>query len=341
MKEVLEKLEYLSRQKDVLALKEGSYSRVRSGRKVSQKLQSTFFVVESVIYGRDAEKDIIINWLKLETDNRNQPSILILSIVGMGGLGKTTLAQHVYNDPKIEDAKLDIKAWVCVSDYFHVFTVTRTIIEAFTGEKDNSRNLEMVYKRLEEKLLGRKFFLVLDDVWNEKPEEWEAVRTPLTYGAPGSRILVTTCGEKVASIMRSKVLCLKQLGEDECWNVFENHALKDGDLELNEELKEIDKRIVEKCVGLPLALKTIGCLLRTKSSISDLKNILVSDIWDLLKEDNEIIPALYLSYHHLPSHLKRCFAYWALFPKDYEFMKEELILLWMTQIFFTVSTTTS
>jgi len=181
MKEVLKKLEYLSRQNDALALKEGNYSRVRSGRKVSQKLQSTFFVVESVIYGRDAEKDIIINWLKSEIDNRNQPSILILSIVGMGGLGKTTLAQHVYNDPKIEDAKFDIKAWVCVSDYFHVFTVTRTILEAFTGEKDNSRNLEMVYKRLEEKLSGRNFFLVLDDVWNEKPEEWEVVRTPLTY----------------------------------------------------------------------------------------------------------------------------------------------------------------
>jgi len=75
--------------------------------------------------------------------------------------------------------------------------------------------------------------------------------------------------------------------------------LKDGDLELNEELKEIGRRIVEKCVRLPLALKTIGCLLRTKSSILDMKNILVSDIWNLLKEDNEIIHALYLSYHHL------------------------------------------
>jgi len=327
MKEVLEKLEYLANQKGALGLKEGTYSGDGSGSKVP----SSSLVVESVVYGRDADKDIIINWLTSETDNSNQPSIL--SIVGMGGLGKTTLAQHVYNDRNIEDAKFDIKAWVCVSDHFHVLTVTRTILETVTDKTDDSGNLEMVHKKLKEKLSGRKFLLVLDDVWNERREEWEAVRTPLSYGAPGSRILVTTRSENVASNMKSKVHRLKQLEKDEGWNVFKNHALKDYDLELNDEFKEIGRRIVEKCNGLPLALKTIGSLLRKKSSISDWKNILKSEIWELPKEDNEIIPALFLSYCYLPSHLKRCFAYCALFPKDYEFKKEKLILLWMAQNF--------
>nr|ACZ74687.1 CNL-B9 [Phaseolus vulgaris] len=331
MKEVLEKLEYLANQKGALGLKECTYSDDGLGSKVPQKLPSSSLMVESVIYGRDADKDIIINWLTSEIDNPNQPSIL--SVVGMGGLGKTTLAQHVYNHPKIEDAKFDIKAWVYVSDHFHVLTVTRTILEAITNKKDDSGNLEMVHKKLKENLSRRKFLLVLDDVWNERREEWEVVQTPLSYGAPGSRILVTTRGEKVASIMRSKVHHLKQLGENESWNVFENHALKDGDLEFSNELEQIGKRIVKKCNGLPLALKTIGCLLRTKSSTLDWKSILESDIWELPIEDSEIIPALFLSYLYLPSHLKKCFAYCALFPKDHEFMKKKLILLWMAQNF--------
>ena len=108
MKEVLEKLEYIAKQKGALGLKECTYSDNRLGSKVLQKLPSSSLVVESVIYGRDADKDIIINWLTSEIDNSNQPSIL--SIVGMGGLGKTTLAQHVYNDTKIDDVKFDMKA---------------------------------------------------------------------------------------------------------------------------------------------------------------------------------------------------------------------------------------
>jgi len=251
----------------------------------------------------------------------------------MGGLGKTTLAQHVCNDPKMDAAKFDAKAWVCVSDHFDVLTVTKTILKAITREKDDSGNLEMVHNKLKEKLSGKKVLLVLDDVWNQRRDKWKAVQTPLSYGAPGSRVLVTTRDEKVAFSMQSKVHHLKQLLEEECWKVFEKHVSKDDNLELKDELKEIGRRIVEKCKGLPLALKTIGCLLRTKSSISDWQSILENDIWDLPKEDNEIIPALFLSYHHLPSHLKRCFAYCALFPKDYEFVKEKLILLWMAENF--------
>jgi len=208
--------------------------------------------------------------------------------------------------------------------------VTKSILEAITKSKDDSADLEMVHGRLKEKVSGKRFLLVLDDVWNERREEWEAVQTPLRYGAPGSRIIVTTRGEKVASNMKSKVHRLKQLEEDECWKVFEKQALKDDDLELNDEKKEIGRRIVEKCKGLPLALKTIGSLLCTRSSILDWQSVLESDIWDLPKEV-EIIPALLLSYQHLPSHLKRCFAYCALFPKDYEFDKKKLILLWMAE----------
>nr|KYP44675.1 Putative disease resistance RPP13-like protein 1 [Cajanus cajan] len=323
MEQILDNLEFLSSQRGDLGLKEASSVGVRSGR----KLQSTSLL----IFGRDDDREMISNWLIFDDENGNQLSII--SIVGMGGLGKTTLAQHLYNDKRMED-QFGIRAWVCVSDEFDVFNVTKTILEAITKSTDDSRNLEMVQGRLKDKLSGKKFLLVLDDVWNENRDNWEAVQTPLNYGAQGSRILVTTRSKKVTSTMRSnKVHYLSQLQEDHCWQVFAKHAFQDHNSLLNTELKEIGIKIVEKCKGLPLALKTIGSLLCTKSSISEWKSVLTSKIWDLPKEDSEIIPALLLSYHHLPSHLKRCFAYCSLFPKDYAFDKESLILLWMAENF--------
>ncbi|KAG5039270.1 hypothetical protein JHK85_011746 [Glycine max] len=121
------------------------------GSKVSQKLPSTSLVVESVIYGRDDDREMILNWLTSETDS---------------------------------------------------YQLTKIILEAITKSKDNSRELEMIHGRLKEKLTGKRFLLVLDDVWNERREEWESVQTPLNHGAPGSRILVTTRCEEVVCIMR-------------------------------------------------------------------------------------------------------------------------------------------
>jgi len=145
------------------------------------KSQTTSLVVGTDIYGRDYDKQLIFDWLTSDNKNRNQPSIL--SIVGMGGVGKTTLAQHVFNDPKVDEAKFDVKAWVCVSDEFDVFKLSRAILEAVTKSTNDSRDLEMVHTRLQKKLTGKKFLLVLDDVWNENQSKWEEVQKPLVFGA--------------------------------------------------------------------------------------------------------------------------------------------------------------
>jgi len=332
MLQVLDDLDELANEGSRLGLKEASVVRVGVGSgsnsKVSQKSSSTSFLSErDYIYGRDDDKDIIFNWLSLDTDNGNK--LVILSIVGMGGLGKTTLAQHVYHDKRIE-GKFDIKAWVCVLDDFDVFKVTRTILEAITRSTDDSRNLEMIQGRLRGILTGKRFLLVLDDVWNESRSTWEQMQKALDSGAHGSRILVTTRSTKVALSMRSEEHHLKELQEDYCWQLFAKHVFQD-DTQPNTDCKEIGMQIVEKCKGLPLALKTMGSLLHNKSSLSEWKNVLESEIWEL--EDSDVIPALALSYNHLPSHLKRCFAYCALFPKDYEFDKKRLIQLWIAENF--------
>ena len=332
IKEVLNDLESLLSQRIAKDFKICSGDRSGLGNKVSEKkVKSTSLVVEEVIYGRDEDKEMIFNWLISDT---NDNKLSILSIVGMGGIGKTTLAQHVYDDQKTMEAKFDEKAWVCVSDEFDVLKVSKAIIGAFTESKDDSEDLQMVHGKLKKKLSGRKFLLVLDDVWNEDRDQWKSLQTPLKYGAKGSKILVTTRSNKVASAVGSNNTHeLKQLREDHSWQVFAKHAFQDEICELNSELKEIGMDIVEKCKGLPLALETLGCLLRTKSSVSDWEGVLRSNIWDLPIENSKIMPALLLSYYHLPSYLKRCFAYCALYPKDHQFDKESLIFSWMAQNF--------
>ncbi|XP_028186566.1 putative disease resistance RPP13-like protein 1 [Glycine soja] len=147
-------------------------------------------------------------------------------------------------------------------------------------------------------------------------------------------VKVITRDKKVASIVGSnKTHCLVLLQDDHCWRLFAKHAFQDDSHQPNPDFKEIGTKIVEKCKGLPLALTTIGSLLHQKSSISEWEGIFKSEIWEFSEEDSSIVPALALSYHHLPSHLKRCFAYCVLFPKDYRFDKEGLIQLWMAENF--------
>ncbi|XP_017413244.1 putative disease resistance RPP13-like protein 1 [Vigna angularis] len=329
MEQTLDGLEFLSNQKGSLGLKTAKSVGYGLSNELPHKSQTTSLVVGTDIYGRDDDKEVIFDWLTSDI-NRNQPSIL--SIVGMGGVGKTTLAQHVFNDPRVDEAKFVVKAWVCISDEFDVFKVSRSILEAVTKFTDDSRDTEMVHRRLKEKLSGKKFLLILDDVWNENQLKWEEVLKPLGFGVQGSRILVTTRSKEVASTMRSEVHSLKQLHEDHCWKLFAKHAFRDDDdTESNPECREIGMKMVKKCKGPPLALKTMGSLLYNKSSVSEWKIVSQSEIWEFSKERSNIIPALALSYIHLPSHLKACFVYCAMFPKDYEFEKENLIHLWMTE----------
>ncbi|XP_028099955.1 putative disease resistance RPP13-like protein 1 isoform X2 [Camellia sinensis] len=291
---------------------------------------STSLVIhEHCIYGRDKEKKDIIDFLL--GDESNDSKVGVLPIVGMGGLGKTTLAQMVYNDEVVVN-HFDLQAWVCVSDEFDTMRISKVILESITSKACEFQDLNQVQVQLKQNLIGKKILIVLDDVWDTKNRDWNILKGPFNNGVSGSKIIVTTRDRDVASIMGTvQNHLLQYLSDDDCWSVFEQHAFGKRSMNANPELVFIGKKIVGKCKGLPLAASTLGGLLKCKETDNDWENVLNSKIWDLTEKDNEIPPALRLSYHHLPSHLKRCFAYCSILPKDYEFEEEELIFLWMAE----------
>ncbi|XP_052305780.1 putative disease resistance RPP13-like protein 1 isoform X2 [Populus trichocarpa] len=318
-----ESLDYLVKQKDALGLIN------RTGKEPSSpKRRTTSLVDERGVYGRGDDREAILKLLL--SDDANGQNLGVVPIVGMGGVGKTTLAQLVYNHSRVQE-RFGLKAWVCVSEDFSVSKLTKVILEGF-GSYPAFDNLDKLQLQLKERLQGNKFLLVLDDVWNEDYDEWDRFLTPLKYGAKGSMILVTTRNESVASVTRTvPTHHLKELTEDNCLLVFTKHAFRGKNPNDYEELLQIGREIAKKCKGLPLAAKTLGGLLRTKRDVEEWEKILESNLWDLPK--GNILPALRLSYHYLPPHLKQCFAYCAIFPKDYLFEKDELVLLWMAEGF--------
>ncbi|XP_022746273.1 putative disease resistance RPP13-like protein 1 isoform X2 [Durio zibethinus] len=320
LEEIVERIEYLVNQKDILGLKECRRE------KLFHRSPATSLVDESRVYGRDDEKEAIMKLLHPENSTENQ--IDVIPIVGMGGVGKTTLAQLIYNDKRVEEW-FDLKTWVCVSEEFDALRVTKTILEEITSSCDSSQTLNQLQLKLKDKLLGKKFLFVLDDVWNEKYVDWEELRSPFTSGAQNSKIIVTTRNESVASIVRTvPTYHLDVLSDDDCWMLFAKHAFVNTSPSMHPHLKVIGEAIVKRCKGLPLAAKALGGLLRCELDADEWNKILNNNLWDVT---DDILPPLQLSYYYLPSHLKRCFAYCSLFPKDYEFRKEELIRLWMAE----------
>ncbi|KAL2936591.1 Disease resistance protein RGA2 [Bienertia sinuspersici] len=296
---------------------------------VKRREETCSVISDLEVIGREDDKEMIVGMLLSNNNNSLSQFVSFLSIVGIGGLGKTTLAQLVYNDERVEGA-FSKRVWVCVSEEFGIGEILGKIL----GRKDLPLDeMATQFKTLVEK---KRYLLVLDDVWNESHDEWRKLKALLVSNCDvsGSKIIVTTRSLKVARSIGedSTTYELKGLSEENSWNLFKRIAF--GQREEQVDLVNIGEGIVKKCANVPLSIKVIASLLYEdypdKSQWLSLGSIDLAQVCD---GENGIMSTLMFSYAHLDPNLQSCFSSCSLFPKDYIIQKKMLISLWSAQGF--------
>ncbi|KAL0927255.1 hypothetical protein M5K25_001418 [Dendrobium thyrsiflorum] len=293
-----------------------------------QKLQQRMATIQSLL--KDAEKkkfddSSIDHWLSELKDVMYDADDII-------DLCRIEGAQLLANqNPKSKTSPV----WVCVSQTYSETELLKQIIRGAKGSYENAKTKAELQPFLRDSVVsGKNLFLVLDDVW--RADVWvNLLRAPLYNANTSVRVLVTTRYEDVAKDMEAKhIHPVMNLSMESSWEMLRKRLFSEEQEELANGLKELGFLIVERCGGLPLAIKAIsGVLSRKERSKKEWEKILRNDAWSISKLPKELRGALYLSFEDLPSHLKQCFLYFSLFPEDAELSRRDFTRLWVAEGF--------
>ncbi|KAG6528219.1 disease resistance protein Pik-2-like [Zingiber officinale] len=306
------------------------------------------FVEEAQLVGINQSRDTLIEWVMDE----NCLEFTSISLVGFGGLGKTTLAKAIYDDPIIVGGHFQSRAWIAVSQNYNIRELLKKIIRQISvkeqqvrdvlGCQDASLNTEQLLNMMDESQLvqtvrgclhGKRYLAAFDDVWST--EAWESLSIALPQGKEGSRVIVTSRSEAVANACCSRnrqfIFKISPLSPELSWELFCRKVFDAPDYGCPPELENVGREIVQKCDGLPLAIVTVGGLLASKpdkilEEWKDLRDHLGFEI-----EKSKIHRILVLSYNDLPYHLKPCFLFLGIFPEDYEIHRKRLTRRWIAE----------
>ncbi|XP_074312708.1 putative disease resistance protein RGA3 isoform X2 [Silene latifolia] len=294
---------------------------------IKRKPETMSFVGEDTIIGREDDREAIVEMLLGDSESSNDVGhkVSYVTVVGIGGLGKTALAQLVYNDSRVEKV-FELRMWVCVSDDFVLEKIFRQLLgrDVF--------NIEDLQRQVRNMIEGKRYLLVLDDVWSESRDEWDKLKSFLDLGSRDSRVVVTSRSKKVAKVVGDDMMYeLKGLSDESSWKLFKRLAFEQGKEPMNstDHLFDIGKEIVKKCADVPLAIRVAASMLydQDEKKWMSLKN--VANLMEMGPGQNGVMQILKYSYYHLTPALKSCFSYCALFPKDWRLDKESLVRLWV------------
>ncbi|CAM0958579.1 unnamed protein product [Alopecurus aequalis] len=287
-------------------------------------------VKETFIIGRTKEKQKILSMLS----GSSNKEMAILPIYGIGGIGKTTLAQLVFNDTQFQGYS---RVWVYVSQQFSLYKIGNSIISQLSNNKiSHIAEKQMLHNRLTGLLSSKRILIVLDDLWKEDPSVLDDLKAILRLGIRSKvTVIVTTRDEAIARNICSNIVPYKldNLTNEMCWTIIKQKS-KFKNRHDKKQLEHIGMEIAMKCAGIALAAQSMGYTLRFKSyDIWD--SVRNSDIWnssvseDPLFRSHEVLASLRLSYSHMHECLQSCFSYCAVFPKGRNIAKYDLIHQWI------------